>query len=97
MGLDCTRAEAARIERFLGGSPDAGMTDAIRWAKSSDPSDREFAADLFADIGTPAAISALRALSHDSDPEVAKHAAIELVEAAKGPVRYTVEKVPIAN
>src|ERR1700686_141866 len=29
--LSCTKAEAAKIERFLGISHDAGMGDAIKW------------------------------------------------------------------
>jgi hypothetical protein len=50
---DCQKAEAAQIERFLGISRDAGMSDAIRWAESDNPADREFAASVLADMGIP--------------------------------------------
>jgi hypothetical protein len=42
--LNCTKAEAAKIERFLGISRDAGMSDAIKWKNSDNPDDRSFAA-----------------------------------------------------
>jgi hypothetical protein len=70
-GLDCDKAEAAKLERFLGISRDAGMSDAIKWANSDNPLDRSFAADIFADIGTGQAQEYLKTLSHDPDRSVA--------------------------
>ncbi len=70
-GLNCLKAEAAKIERFLGISRDAGMSDAIKWASSDNPDDRQFAADIFADIGTNQAQEYLKTLSHDPDRNVA--------------------------
>ncbi len=74
----CTEAEAAKIERFLGIDKDAGMADAIKWADSENPSEREFAADVLQDIGTPDAVEYLRTLSHDSNRQVAIGAQISL-------------------
>jgi hypothetical protein len=68
---DCLKAEAAKTERFLGTSSDAGMTDAIKWSESEDPLTRDFAASVFNDIGTPEAINHLRTLAADSDRSVA--------------------------
>ncbi len=73
-GLDCDKAEAAKLERFLGISRDAGMGDAIKWANSDNPLDRSFAADMFADIGTGQAEEYLKTLSHDPDRNVATQA-----------------------
>jgi hypothetical protein len=86
---DCTKAEIAKIERFIGISPNAGMSDAIKWANSKNPHDSEFAVWIFADIATPAAIKYLRGMSRDSDSEKASSAknALELIR--KGPVTYT--------
>jgi hypothetical protein len=89
---DCAEAEAAKIERFLGISRDAGMSDAIKWANSDDPNKREFAADVLEDIGTPDAIEHLRSLSNDSNPEVANVAKISL-QTPLGPTSaYTIER-----
>ena len=97
-GLDCAKAEAAKVERFLGISRDAGMSDAIKWAESNNPLDREFAADVLADIGTPEAIEYLRTLSRDPNKEVASSAKSGLVQVAQGPVKHTVdvESIPDA-
>ncbi len=70
-GLDCDKAEAAKLERFLGVSRDAGMSDAIKWANSDNPLDRSFAADIFADIGTSQAQEYLKTLSQDPNRSVA--------------------------
>ena len=93
-GLNCTKVEADKIERFLGVSRDAGMTDAIKWADSDDPDDREFAAWIFADIATPEAIRDLQTLSRDS--ATASTAKILLEQAKQGPVVHTVEEDSIA-
>jgi hypothetical protein len=69
--MDCLKAEAAKTERFLGSSSDAGMTDAIKWSESADPLTREFAATIFEDMGTPEALDHLKTLAADSDPSVA--------------------------
>jgi hypothetical protein len=93
-GLNCTKVEADKIERFLGVSRDAGMSDAIKWADSNDPDDRRFAAWVFADIATPEAIRDLQTLSHDSG--TASTAKILLEQAKKGPIVHTVEEDSIA-
>ncbi|MBF6570390.1 MAG: HEAT repeat domain-containing protein [Candidatus Binataceae bacterium] len=74
----CLKAEAYKIERFLGVSRDAGMRDAIEWAKSDDPVDREFAANALAGIGTAEAIEDLKTLSSDPDRNVALGAKADL-------------------
>ncbi|HVA83461.1 MAG TPA: HEAT repeat domain-containing protein [Candidatus Binataceae bacterium] len=83
---DCLKAEAAKIERFLGISSDAGMLDAIKWKNSNNPDDREFAAWVLADTGTAEAIGDLRTLSKDPDPDVAATAQA----AMKGALNPTV-------
>jgi hypothetical protein len=82
----CLKAEAYKIERFLGKPRDAGMSDAIEWAKSDDPVDREFAADALAGIGTAEAIEDLQTLSRDPDRNVAMSAQVGL----------TLVKTPVA-
>jgi len=69
--LDCTEAEASKIERFLGINQEAGMSDTIKWADSDDPGDREFAAAILADIATPDAVRDLHTLSRGSNGDVA--------------------------
>jgi hypothetical protein len=89
---DCTRAEAAKIERFLGIDSEAGMKDAIRWADSDKPCWREFATEILRDIGTADATEYLRTLSHDSNPLVARYAQNALKAIARGPVAHTVDR-----
>ncbi len=76
--LDCLKAEAAKIERLTGTSRDAGMSDAIEWANSHDPAQRDFATGVLSDIGTAEALKYEQTLSRDSDPDVAKSAKSEL-------------------
>jgi HEAT repeat protein len=96
---DCTEVDAAKIERFLGISRDAGMTDAIKWTNSDDPYKRQFAADVLEDIGTPDAIEYLRTLSNDTNKTVAATAKDNLGDvlrgAGQGPDLYTVERQEI--
>jgi hypothetical protein len=89
---DCTEAEAAKIQRFLGISRNAGMSDAIRWAKSDDPDKREFAADVFRDIGTTAAIEYLRTLSNDWNSMVSDIAKSDLEAGGRGPALHTINE-----
>jgi hypothetical protein len=76
--LDCLKAEAAKMERFLGISKDAGMSDAIQWANSKDPMQREFATGFFHGLGTGEALKYEKTLSLDPDICVAKSAKLEL-------------------
>jgi hypothetical protein len=69
---DCSKAEAAKLQRILGMDPNAGLADAINWAKSRDSDDREFAAAILADIGTSRSLPYLQTLAHDSDGVLAK-------------------------
>jgi hypothetical protein len=93
---DCLKAEAAKTERFLGTSSDAGMTDAIKWSESEDPLTRDFAASVFNDIGTPEAINHLRTLAADSDRSVAAGAKDSLRAAQHGAIpTYEVESGPL--
>jgi hypothetical protein len=70
-GARCAEASIAKIQRFLGAAPDTGMADAIRWAKSGDRLEREFAAGVLSDIGTPETKKYLRSLANDTDRVVA--------------------------
>src|ERR1019366_850400 len=80
---DCVKAEAAKIQRFLG-SPDAGMNYAIEWVNSDNPSTRDFASEVLFDMGTPEAIRYLETLSKDTNSMVAGSAKNYLEELAKG-------------
>jgi hypothetical protein len=88
---DCVKAEAAKIERFLG-SADAGMSDAIQWANSDDERTREFASDVLLDIGSAEAIRYLETLSKDTDPVVAGNAKSDLRVLATGGRQYKIER-----
>jgi hypothetical protein len=88
---DCLKAEAAKIERFLGISTDAGMLDAIKWKNSNNPYDREFAAWVLADTGTAEAIGDLRTLSKDPDPDVAATAEVAMKHAGNPMVFPTIQ------
>jgi hypothetical protein len=81
--LDCLKVEAAKMERFLGKSVDAGMADAIRWANSDNPDHRELAAWVFGELRTPQALQYEQTLSRDSDPEVADAAKSEIKDWGK--------------
>ncbi len=95
-GPDCVKAEAAKIERFLGISRDAGMADAIKWSESDNQFTREFAANVFADIGTPEALKYLNTLAADSDPSVAVSAKDALQAARRSPTTtYEVDSGPL--
>ncbi len=96
LGLDCDKAEVAKLERFIGVSRDAGMSDAIKWANSENPHDREFAADVLADIGTPQAIEYLKTLSHDSNRAVAVNAKSSMQQLGKlsNPLTVTEQTIP---
>jgi hypothetical protein len=94
-GLDCTKAEAAKIERLLGISRDAGMGDAVKWANSDNPVDREFATDILDDIATREALEYLKTLAHDPNRQVADSAKISLKHV--GPTVNAVERESIPD
>ena len=81
--LDCLKAEAAKMERFLGISKSAGMSDAIRWANSDDAMQRDFATTVLRDIGTTEALRYEQTLSRDSNRIVAKFAKLRLASWGK--------------
>jgi hypothetical protein len=82
---DCSKAFAAKIQRILG-SPEAGIDDAVKWAKSGDPNDRKFAIDILYDIGTPTAVKYLRRLSTDKEWNIANSAKDVLKSGGPGGV-----------
>jgi hypothetical protein len=79
-GARCAEASIAKIQRFLGAGPDTGMADAIRWANSSDRLEREFAAGVLSDIGTPETKKYLRMLANDTDRGVALSAKTDFAD-----------------
>jgi hypothetical protein len=91
---NCTKAEAAKIKRFLGISRDAGIADAIGWADSDNPGDRAFVAEVLADIGTPEALEHLKTLCNDPNPGVKATAKISLEHL--GSASYTVQRQTIS-
>jgi hypothetical protein len=92
--LDCLKAEAAKIERFLGRSKDAGMDDAIRWANSNDSGEREFASSVLPQIGTAEALRYEQTLSRDSNPDVAESAKEEIKDWGKPESPSAFERSP---
>jgi hypothetical protein len=91
----CTKADAAKIERFLGIDKDAGFEDAAKWADSSDRDEWIFAVAVLKDIGTPSAIDYLRTLSNDTSGLVATHAKAALQSLARPPAPNTIEQVDV--
>jgi hypothetical protein len=89
--VDCDKIEADTIEQFLG-SPDAGIEDAIRWSHSSDVIDRMAAIGMLTRIGTPRALDYLKAMTSDSDPQVARAAEGNLNALNSGAPMDLVEK-----
>ena len=83
---ECLLAEAAKIQRFLGVSPEAGLDQAIRLAASKNWTDRLFAASILSEIDTPKAREYLKVLAKDSDGSVATTAKACLSALAKGRV-----------
>jgi hypothetical protein len=79
-----TTAQEAKIERFLGLNPAAGINDAVTCAGSNSPAERELALLLLADIGTPEAFRHIQALSHDSNKGISGHAKMILARLATG-------------
>ena len=92
--LDCLKAEAAKMERFLGTAKDAGMADAIRWANSNNPGERDFATNVLRDIGTVEALKYEQTLAHDSEHDVAASAKEELKEWGKPETPDAFERAP---
>ncbi|HTT76966.1 MAG TPA: hypothetical protein VMF50_13440 [Candidatus Binataceae bacterium] len=84
---ECLLAEAAKIQRFLSISPEAGLDQAIRLAESKDWSDRVFAAHMLSQIGTSKARKYLDVLAGDAYVRVATTAKTYLSALAKGPIR----------
>ena len=82
---DCLRAEAAKIQRFLGISSEAGLDQAIRFASNKYPENRIFAAQLLGKIGTPEAGKYLEILAKDSNGAVAVIAKYYLSRFPKRP------------
>jgi hypothetical protein len=97
--LDCTKAEAAKIQRYLDISRDAGMGDAVKWAESDDPATRRFAAVILSQIGTREATEYLRTLSHDPDPNVATSGkeSLTAVHAPHRDVHPTIQGQPLTQ
>ncbi|HKN09105.1 MAG TPA: HEAT repeat domain-containing protein, partial [Pseudomonadota bacterium] len=93
---DCLSAEIAKIRRAMGGSPEAGLSDAIALARDADPERRYFAAALLIDIGTPDALKYLRPLIGDSDRSVADLASRGLSGMGGYPVP-TFRREPLAG
>lgn len=82
---ECSQAEAAKLERVLGISANAGLDQAKRLAASKEFFDRNFAVELLADIGTPEARRVLEMLT--KEPGVAFAAKYSLSKLSKGPIR----------
>jgi hypothetical protein len=67
----CATMEADKVRRLLGIDARAGFETARQWMKSSDPSLREHAVAVFADINDAASRERLKTLAADPDPGVA--------------------------
>jgi HEAT repeat protein len=83
---ECLLAEAAKLQRYLGISPEAGLDQAIQLAKSEDPAKRRLAVNIFGDVGGPRVRNFLDLLSKDSDGNVrsaSKNLSFDAVERAQ--------------
>ena len=87
----CLLAEAAKLQRHLGISPEAGLDQAVHLASSEDATRRRFAAQVFGDIGSPQARKYLETLSKDPDPVVRKTARSYLSALSRGPTSVAPE------
>ena len=67
------------------------MRDAIEWANSHDPAQRDFVTGVLRDIGTAEALKYERTLTRDSDFDVAKSAKSELEDWGKAETPDTFE------
>ena len=94
---ECLEAEAAAIQRFLGGPPDAGIQQAIRMATSNDPLAQQFGATLLTQIGTPEARKYLEKMTADSDYGTAQYAKDGLAQTAKGPPNFVAASFNLAG
>jgi hypothetical protein len=92
----CLSAEMTKIERFVRVDPIAGFDDAVKWAGSSNPSERAFALPILRDIGTPEALADIKTLRDDSDRAVAGVAALTPITKIAAPSANAVEYVPIS-
>jgi hypothetical protein len=81
---ECLEDEAAKIQRFLGISSEAGLGQAICLANDKDWAKRNFAAEMLGEIGTPKARRYLETMVKDSDLYMAK---ASLSVLAKGPMQ----------
>jgi hypothetical protein len=89
---ECLLAEAAALRRFLGDSPETGVDQAIRLAKSQDHFEREFAVELLSRIGGPTARKYLEILAKDTDYRVALYAKGGLSRPSNSPPTYAPDK-----
>ena len=92
---DCTKAEIAKLQRFLGIDPNAGLTDAGNWANSSDSHVRYFDIGVLTDIGGAPGQSYLGKLAQDSDPTVALAAQLAIKQGP--PLPDTIDQETILN
>jgi hypothetical protein len=67
----CRKVEEYKLERVTGSVPNAGLTEALQWIRSSNPDLRVKAVSVLSDIEALGALEALRAATKDKDPEVA--------------------------
>jgi hypothetical protein len=68
---DCEKVEAAKTEAFLGIHSDATISDAVKASESNDLGKRAMAAVILSYLATPEAMTDLKVLAADSDPDVA--------------------------
>jgi len=92
--LPCLQAEAVKIRRFLGEPADKWMPAVIKLSKSGNSYTRDLAAQVLAEIGTPAARSRLKSMATDPDRGVAADAKA-LLRHPPSPPDYSVETTPI--
>ena len=72
--VDIAQISYDKTLRISNTDPNAGFAQAIAWSSSTDAIHRILASAVLADIGTPAALSALKTLTTDADPEVVIYA-----------------------
>jgi sugar lactone lactonase YvrE len=81
---ECLQAEAAKTERLLGGSPNAGLESAFAFANGKDPAMIPFGIFIVADIDTPEAKQDLDTLLKSQNPGASRQTKQWLDARSKG-------------
>ncbi len=92
-----SKASVSQIHRIIDQDPNAGLGEAVKWATSKDPEDREFAAQVLGQIATPEAKKYLSVLAKDTVKLIAETAQRELQSEPGGDLEASLESIGSAD